>query len=64
MKEKYVGPAYGLGNWRKTDVFSRNVYDFSTGKTLFEKVMTAAIRIGAFAILSGLALFFLWLFGG
>jgi hypothetical protein len=64
MKEKYVGPAYGLGSWRKTDVFSRNVYDFSTGKTLFEKVVTGAIRIGAFAIFSGLALFFLWLFGG
>ena len=64
MKEKYVGPAYGLGNWRKTDTFTRNVYDFSTGKSLFEKVVIGAVRIGAFAIFSGLTLFFLWLFGG
>jgi len=64
MKEKYVGPAYGLGSWRKTDVFSRNVYDFSPGKTLFEKIVTGAIWIGAFAGFGGLTLCFLWLFGG
>jgi len=64
MKEKYIAPAYGLGSWRKTDTFSRNVYDFSSGKTLFEKMVTGAIWIVAFAIFSGSALFFLRVFGG
>jgi len=64
MKEKYVGPAYGFGNWRKTDTFTRNVYDFSVGKTLFEKVLTGVIWSGAFVTLGALVIGFLWLFGG
>jgi len=64
MKEKYLGPAYGLGNWRKTDTFTRNVYDFSPSKTLFEKVLTGVIWSGAFLTLVALAAGFLWLIGG
>jgi hypothetical protein len=64
MKETYVSPTYGLGTWRKTDTFTRNVYDFSPGRTLFEKVVTGAIWSGAFVTLGALAAGFLWLLGG
>ena len=43
MKEKYVGPAYGLGNWSKTDVFTRNVYDFDGNKSWTEKAIEFVI---------------------
>ena len=39
MKEKYVGPAYGLGSWRKTDTFTRTVYDFSGRKSWSDKAL-------------------------
>jgi len=64
MKEKYVGPAYGLGNWCKTDTFTRNVYDFSGRKTWIDKAIAIAIWSGAFVTLGALAIGFLWLFGG
>ena len=64
MKEKYVGPAHGLGTWRKTDTFTRNVYDFSSERTPFEKVVTGVIWSGAFVTLGALAIGFLWFFGG
>jgi len=64
MKEKYVGPAYGLGNWRKTDTFTRNVYDFSGQKTWMEKATGIVIWSGTFVTLVALVAGFLWLFGG
>ena len=64
MKEKYVGPAYGLGSWRKTDTFTRTVYDFSSSKTLFERVITGVIWIGVFITLGALAFGFFGLIGG
>jgi len=49
MKETYVGPAYGLGSWRKTDTFTRTVYDFSGGKRWSEKALEFAIWSGFLA---------------
>jgi hypothetical protein len=46
MKETYLGPAYGLGNWRKTDTFTRTVYDFSGRKRWTEKAIEIAIWSG------------------
>jgi hypothetical protein len=46
MKEKYVGHAYGLGSWRKTDSFTRTVYDFSGRKTWSEKAIAFGIWAG------------------
>jgi hypothetical protein len=64
MKEKYVGPAYGLGNWRKIDTFTRTVYDFSGRKSWTDKAIGFVIWGSAFITLSALAAGFLWLFGG
>ena len=64
MKEKYVGPAYGLGNWRKTDTFTRTVYDFSGRKTRIEKAIGVVIWSGAFVTLGAFVIGLLWLFGG
>lgn len=64
MKEKYVGPAYGLGSWRKSDTFTRNVYDFSSDKTLFEKFLTGFIWSSALVTLGAMAIGLMWLLGG
>jgi len=52
MKEKYIAPAYGLGNWRKTDVFSRHVYDFSDSKSWIDHAIEFATWSGILAILT------------
>ena len=64
MKEKFVAPAYGSGSWRKTDLFTRNVYDFSSQKSRVEKAIEIVIWGGTFITLLALAAGFLWLFGG
>jgi hypothetical protein len=50
MKEKYVGSAYGLGSWHKTDTFTRTVYDFSGKKTWSEKAIAFLIWSGLLAM--------------
>ena len=50
MKEKYTVPAYGLGSWRKTDTFSRNVYDFSGKKSWIDKAIEFLVWSGMAAI--------------
>ena len=64
MKEKYVGPAYGLGNWSKTDVFTRNVYNFNGSKSWAGKTIEFVVWSGTFIALVTVAAGFLWLLGG
>ena len=63
MKEKYVGPAYGLGNWRKTDTFTR-LCTTSVAGNPGRKSHWVVIWSGAFVTLGALAAGFLWLIGG
>ena len=49
---------------KKLISYYATIYDFSTGKTLFEKVLTGVIWSGALVTLGALAAGFLWLFGG
>lgn len=52
MKEKYVAPAYGLGNWRKTDTFTRTVYDYSRMKTFGDRLIEFVIWSGFLAVVT------------
>ena len=49
---------------KKLISYYATVYDFSSGKTLFEKVVTGFVWGSTFFTLGALAIGFLWPFGG
>lgn len=52
MKEKYIAPAYGLGSWRKTEVFSRHVYEFSDKPSWIDHAIEFVTWSGILAIIA------------
>ena len=58
MKEKYIGPAYGLGNWRMTDTFTRIVYDFNDRSSWTENVLEIVTWSGFLTMIASVVFLF------